>query len=377
MIKKFIFLLVLSVYSFTITAQSMYEVISSSNLYVRSAPEPQASIIGSVAAGHKIEVISVLNGWAEHFFNGQKGYSASRFLKRIETEVIGQEDSDTIKVLKVVYEVASSSRLNVRSDSSIQSSILGSLVPGYQIYGGEECGDWLKFDYEGSEAYVSLRFLRKFETVEYIIKEKEVVEEPVVIVEQPQPVDEEVKKRSNQYDFLRKDAVFNLSCIDSEILDLYLSLRTGFGYTGYTWDAGYVGGSFGAQVEVVTQLYWKNFCNLYMDASVGYYHRGAANLPMDYLNVGLTPLGYYFKNKNWRFTGNVGAYLGVPLTSLGYVNISAFDMGLSAGATVDYSLFSFGIEYNHGLINIATPDVRLYNWGVMAKISCKIISFNK
>lgn len=375
-IASFILVLI----SCVISAQSKYEVISSTSLNVRSAPDPKAKVIGSLKPGEMVQVSSISDGWAEIAFMSQSGYAASRFLKMVEVpeETI---QSDSI-VRRVVYDVASTSRLNVRNKPSTQSQVLGSLSPGYRIEGGEEIGDWLKFSYEGTEAYVSLKFLRREEIIEQIIVEV-VEEEPEAVVEEPVVVEEIVemetpKKREMRLpDFMKADCLVEKPCLVSDKFDLFLSGRVGLGLSSYTWKTGDVNGKMGLSLDAVAQMYWKESRAYYMEASVGYAFKGAAKLPMHYLNVGVAPLGYYYDYNDLRFVGSGGLYLGIPLSSLEYVDLSKLDIGMSLGAAVEYNLLSFGLEFNHGFMNISTPDVKLNNWSLMAKITCKIISFNK
>lgn len=149
------------------------------------------------------------------------------------------------------------------------------------------------------------------------------------------------------------------------------------GISSFIWKGGEVNGKAGVSLDAVAQAYWKSIAELYMEASLGYSFKGAAKLPMHYLNIGLSPFGYYYDYNDLRFVGNCGFYFGVPLSSLEYVGLSKFDLGASVTASVEYNLLSFGLEFNHGFINIATPDVKLNNWGLMAKLTCKIISLNK
>lgn len=146
--------------TFWLPAQTLYEVISSANLNVRSAADLKADVIGVLKPGEHVHVHSISGDWAELIFNFDKGYSAIRFLQIVE-QVEDSQPIDSNVIVMVVYEVVSTSRLNVRNKPSAQSQVLGSLAPGSKIEGGEEIGEWLKFDYEGTEAYTSLKFLKK------------------------------------------------------------------------------------------------------------------------------------------------------------------------------------------------------------------------
>lgn len=375
-ITSFILVLI----SCVMSAQSKYEVISSTNLNVRSAPDAKAKVVGSLKPGEIVWVSSISDGWAEIAFMNKSGYAVSRFLKvaEVQEETI---QSDSI-VRRFVYEVASTSRLNVRNRPSTQSQILGSLPPGYIIEAGEETGDWLKFSYNGTEAYVSLKFLRHEEIVEQIIVES-VQDEPESVVEEPVLVEENVEIEASKNleiklpDFMKATCLIEKPCLLSDKFDLFMAGRVGFGLSSYTWTEGDVNGKMGLSLGAVAQMYWKENRTYYMEASVGYAVRGAAKLPMHYLSIGVAPFGYYYDYNDFRLVGSGGLYFGIPLSALEYVDLSKLDIGVSLGAAVEYNLLSFGLEFDHGFVNISTTDVKLYNWSLMAKITCKIISFNK
>lgn len=377
--KRLFWTIICAVLTVCVYAQSRYEVISSTNLNVRSAPDSKALVIGSLKPGEIVTVLSVSDDWAEVPFHQQKGYAAVRFLKLVNLqESIAPSDSSIIR--RWVYDVISTSRLNVRDKPSTQSQVLGTLTPGFRIETGEEVGDWLKFEYNGVESYVSLRFLKKEEIIEQIVVETVQEEPELVAVEETIVVEDAVditpSKNRELPEFLKHKFLFNKPCLTSEKIDLMLSGRIGIGLSSYSWKDGTVNGKIGLSLDAVAQMYWKNGVNYYTEASLGYALKGAANLPMHYLNIGLSPLGYYYDFNEIRFVGNAGFYMGCPLSSLAYVQLSKFDLGLCLAAAIEYNMFSIGLEYNHGLMNISASDVNLKNWGLMAKITCKIMSFN-
>ena len=363
-----------------VLAQNSYKVISTTNLNVRSAPELKAKVLGVLKPNDIVSVLSISNGWAELLFDGVTGYASSRFLQIVEQDNF-THSVDTSFNVRVVYDVISTSRLNVRSQPSTNSRVLGTLAPGYRIEGGEEHGEWLRFDYEGVKAYTSLKYLKREDVVEQIVREdiKEVVEEAVVEVPiaVEDPIEQKVPNYKKKLNFLNSQSLFRISSLSSNTFDVFLSGRVGIGLSSYNWKNGSVSPTVGVSVDALTQVYCKSLANMYMEASVGYDFVGAAELPMHYLTIAAVPLGYYYDYKKLRFVGGCGAYAGIPLSTMKYVGLSKVDVGLSVSLAVEYNLVSLGIEYNQGFINVATPDVKLNNWSLMAKIACKIISFNK
>ena len=204
--------------------------------------------------------------------------------------------------------------------------------------------------------------------------EEAVVEVPIAVED---PIEQKVPNYKKKLNFLNSQSLFRISSLSSNTFDVFLSGRVGIGLSSYNWKNGSVSPTVGVSVDALTQVYCKSLANMYMEASVGYDFVGAAELPMHYLTIAAVPLGYYYDYKKLRFVGGCGAYAGIPLSTMKYVGLSKVDVGLSVSLAVEYNLVSLGIEYNQGFINVATPDVKLNNWSLMAKIACKIISFNK
>lgn len=286
------------------------------------------------------------------------GLSAQALTSSIFSDKPDQRDeqrksNDTKANALAEYEVISSSALNVRSGPSAESEILGTLPPGHIIKDGEEVGEWLRFDYNGVTAYSSLKYFRRKE------------------IAGPGDYKRSEFKLEGISHFTESDPVLVADTF-SDKFDLYLTGGLGLGLSSFTCNIGDMDGKFGLFLETAAQIYWKGTRNLYMDASLGYAYKGASTLPMHYLDIGLTPLGYYYDYRDIRFVGNGGLYIGVPLSSLKYVDRAALDLGLSFGLSAEYNRFSVGLEFDYGLVNIATPDFKLHNWGLMVNFKYKI-----
>lgn len=178
------------------------------------------------------------------------------------------------------------------------------------------------------------------------------------------------------------DFIFRKGCIDSDKMDLYLSGRLGLGLSSFTWEDGPVYGKCGFSLDAVAQFYLKEKISFlpagyYAEASFGYAAKGASSFPMHYLDLSILPVGYSYDFKHFKAVGKFGFYTGFPVSKLKHTYDSNIDFGISLGAAVDYKLFSAGLTFNHGFINVSSSDVRLTNWSIMLQLTCKILSFNK
>lgn len=128
-------------------AKNIYEVkTDESNLNVRAAAESNANIIGKLAKGALVEVLSAANGWAKVKVDGKDGYVSSAYLSAASN----------------AYEVTTnSSNLNIRAAASTDAEIVGKAAKGAILKVVGTSGDWAEVEFEGKNAFASLQYLTK------------------------------------------------------------------------------------------------------------------------------------------------------------------------------------------------------------------------
>ena len=162
-------------------------------LNVRQAATNNSKIIGSLKGGEKVNIISENNGFYKIEFNNSYGYVYSKYISKDETnkkdqEVkketskVKQEDVKNNNITKskkevnvnpkaepVVLAVRSinktgivnvSSSLNVRSEASTSSKVIGSLSGNSKITIIGEEGAFYKIEYKGSHGYVAKEYVK-------------------------------------------------------------------------------------------------------------------------------------------------------------------------------------------------------------------------
>ncbi|MGM8316047.1 SH3 domain-containing protein [Clostridium perfringens] len=162
-------------------------------LNVRQAATNNSKIIGSLKGGEKVNIISENNGFYKIEFNNSYGYVYSKYISKDETnkkdqEVkketskVKQEDVKNNNIAKskkevnvnpkaepVVLAVRSinktgivnvSSSLNVRSEASTSSEVIGSLSGNSKITIIGEEGAFYKIEYKGSHGYVAKEYVK-------------------------------------------------------------------------------------------------------------------------------------------------------------------------------------------------------------------------
>lgn len=130
-------------------------------LNVRAQPSTDAAIIGSLAEGQYVPVISKHDGWFKVSFNGQEAYCYGKYLG------FGQTGADACQA-KAAEDISSSQMneltttapLNVRAEPSAKSRILGSFAKGEVVSTISVEGNWYKVKYENQTGYCYIDYLK-------------------------------------------------------------------------------------------------------------------------------------------------------------------------------------------------------------------------
>lgn len=126
---------------------------TTTNLNLRAAPSTEYSIVKTLAAGTKVEIIGENSGWYKVKADGKEGWVSGDFIKL---------DSNLLQVKNI-----GSSSLHVRSESNTDSTILGSLssndvVTGILDKDGNfiKDGEWYKIVFEDNSAWVNGDYIK-------------------------------------------------------------------------------------------------------------------------------------------------------------------------------------------------------------------------
>ncbi|MDP7989008.1 cell wall-binding protein EntB [Bacillus sp. MHSD_36] len=134
----------------TATAET---IVTADVLNVREKPTTESKVVKKVKEGEKLKVINTEEGWSKIDLNGKEVFVSAEFTKD-------------------VYYVTAN-LLNVRSDASTESEILGRLKTNDVIESTHQVKDgWLQFEYKGKTAYVNVSFLSSTAPIEKTAKEK-------------------------------------------------------------------------------------------------------------------------------------------------------------------------------------------------------------
>lgn len=128
---------------------------ASTYLNVRSMPTTSSTIIGKLPLGTQVNYYSLASGWYKIDYNGKVAYISASYGKAINTTPTAPTPAPTV-VGKI--NITAIPSLNVRSQPSTSSTILGKLLPGAQVEYYSVANGWYKINYNGKIAYVSAEY---------------------------------------------------------------------------------------------------------------------------------------------------------------------------------------------------------------------------
>ncbi|MEK4971843.1 SH3 domain-containing protein [Niallia sp. FSL R7-0648] len=130
------------------------EVNKGSVLNVRVGPSISTSVVTTLKAGEKVNVLSETNGWSKVEVDGKIGYVSSSYLI-------------TKQVSSVKYvSVDPSSTLNVRESASTKANVVTKLKNNTKVEVVSESNGWAKIKVNGINGYVSSQYIKTVQTEE-------------------------------------------------------------------------------------------------------------------------------------------------------------------------------------------------------------------
>ncbi|MEK5054468.1 SH3 domain-containing protein [Niallia sp. FSL K6-0212] len=130
------------------------EVNKGSVLNVRVGPSISTSVVTTLKAGEKVNVLSETNGWSKVEVDGKIGYVSSSYLI-------------TKQVSSVKYvSVDPSSTLNVRESASTKANVVTKLKNNTKVEVVSDSNGWAKIKVNGINGYVSSQYIKAVQSEE-------------------------------------------------------------------------------------------------------------------------------------------------------------------------------------------------------------------
>lgn len=125
------------------------------NLYMRTEPDGNSSVITILEKGTIVEVESLTNQWAKITYNGQVGYASTNFMTPVDP------DNPTVpETPEVVLDIrVTTQNLNLRTGPSTNDAVMLTIPKGSTLTVTEITGGWGKVTYEGQTGYASLDYM--------------------------------------------------------------------------------------------------------------------------------------------------------------------------------------------------------------------------
>ena len=138
----------------------------SSSLNVRSEASTSSKVIGSLSGNSKVTIVGEEGAFYKIEYKGSHGYVAKEYVKDVtESNNSNQgtqtpEKPSTPETTKKTGIVNVSSSLNVRSEASTSSKVIGSLSGNSKVTIVGEEGEFYKIEYKGSHGYVAKEYVK-------------------------------------------------------------------------------------------------------------------------------------------------------------------------------------------------------------------------
>ncbi|WP_312473982.1 SH3 domain-containing protein [Neobacillus sp.] len=133
-------------------------VVNGDTLNLRKEPSTTGAVIGKLTRGTTVTIYSKQNNWIEVGFSNLKGWVSAKFIDESTSpskDTPKKESSD-------IKGMVTASSLSVRSSSSLNSNIIGSVSKGQRFTILEEYNSWAKIEFEtGSFGWVASWYLDK------------------------------------------------------------------------------------------------------------------------------------------------------------------------------------------------------------------------
>ncbi|TQR14796.1 SH3 domain-containing protein [Psychrobacillus soli] len=142
-ITFFFLAVILLIPTFPVEAQENEVSVNVASLKVRSGPGLTYDTIGAVTQNDKLIVIDKENDWLQVKYGTTTGWVASWYTS-----------SETIEMTNKLI-VSKVNRLNVRTEPSTSSAVIGQLSEGDQTPAYKSEGEWIEIDFQGRKGWVN------------------------------------------------------------------------------------------------------------------------------------------------------------------------------------------------------------------------------
>ncbi|MDK0784029.1 SH3 domain-containing protein [Clostridium perfringens] len=156
--------------------------ISANQLNVRTSPNENGQVIGTLHKNDKVNVLNKsIDGWYKIDFNGRRAYVSSKYVNLISYKNNEVKTEVKKEPIEGTGKVNINTALNVRQASTTNSRIIGSLKGGEKVNIISESNGFYKIEFNNSYGYVYSKYISKDGDSEKVkvVKQEEVKKEKV------------------------------------------------------------------------------------------------------------------------------------------------------------------------------------------------------
>ncbi|MGU8451943.1 SH3 domain-containing protein [Clostridium perfringens] len=156
--------------------------ISANQLNVRTSPNENGQVIGTLHKNDKVNVLDKsIDGWYKIDFNGRRAYVSSKYVNLISYKNNEVKTEVKKEPIEGTGKVNINTALNVRQASTTNSRIIGSLKDGEKVNIISESNGFYKIEFNNSYGYVYSKYISKDGDSEkvQVVKQEEVKKEKV------------------------------------------------------------------------------------------------------------------------------------------------------------------------------------------------------
>ena len=156
--------------------------ISANQLNVRTSPNENGQVIGTLHKNDKVNVLDKsIDGWYKIDFNGRRAYVSSKYVNLISYKNNEVKTEVKKEPIEGTGKVNINTALNVRQASTTNSRIIGSLKGGEKVNVISESNGFYKIEFNNSYGYVYSKYISKDGDSEkvQVVKQEEVKKEKV------------------------------------------------------------------------------------------------------------------------------------------------------------------------------------------------------
>ena len=156
--------------------------ISANQLNVRTSPNENGQVIGTLHKNDKVNVLDKsIDGWYKIDFNGRRAYVSSKYVNLISYKNNEVKTEVKKEPIEGTGKVNINTALNVRQASTTNSRIIGSLKGGEKVNIISESNGFYKIEFNNSYGYVYSKYISKDGDSEkvQVVKQEEIKKEKV------------------------------------------------------------------------------------------------------------------------------------------------------------------------------------------------------